>query len=632
MSRPPRRLSDDAPVPKSASRCTPPSETVKMPVRAETQKVELPPDSGSGRRHTYHMITEDDDRIGLYREGERMVRLCNFVARITRDRKILDEGDIERTFGGQVITAQGTSDWKISASDYANDSALRAELFRAAGVKLQIDAPMSEIRCAISEISQPLTESFTTHFGYTPDRTSYATQSGVITKDGFSEHPLATPKASLDSVKIARNLNLTPGAPERLQCLQAHIAEEFCRLASPEITCLLLSYAILPILWPHSQQSGRFSLWIVGQTGAGKTFLGRLLQNFYGNFPLVSEQILSWTSTANYLQAIGFYFGDALAVIDDFKGETCKRSDVIRLIQNYADGGSRGRLNADATTNTSRPFRGWLLATGECVPEQTPSALSRMIVVHLPNVPKNMAAGQRCVDLAGEYSAITADIVHTVLKNNWHTQFAVRLPQYQQRFYQDIAGQQNDMRIASNLALLQGAFDVVSTYFASSRHALPLDINGMTESLMRLRTQMVYAVHEESTVQVFLQCLSSLLHAQKVHFIEVAPNGRTCPSTAGPQSQFIGRRAKSRTGTGEVAQINSEAAISAVNCSLKAQGRPELHLSPKALLRQLVEAGMLLNPQTHLSLNAARAPSPTIQTHIEGQNLRLFCIAMSALA
>ncbi len=135
--------------------------------------------------------------------------------------------------------------------------------------------------------------------------------------------------------------------------------------------------------------------------GLSKTFAAGLAMNFFGDFP-ASEcgRMVSWNSTSNYLQSLGYFHKDCLFLIDDFKLDTTRHNEVVRLLQNYADGTGRGRLRSDATMNVARPIRGLLISTGEDFPLQNASGLARSIVIPVPNREKNLVIGRKCREMS----------------------------------------------------------------------------------------------------------------------------------------------------------------------------------------------------------------------------------------
>jgi hypothetical protein len=217
----------------------------------------------------------------------------------------------------------------------------------------------------------------------------------------------------------------------------------------------LLGATAAAVLYPFVKGAGRFALWLVGLTGSGKSFAAKLFANFFGDFPLESASFTTWSATGNFIQRQGYFFKDALYLADDYKPELVKYpQEVVRVLQAYADNTARGRLRSDATANVMRPIRGLLLCTGEDVPEHHASAVARSVIVHVPQREKNLAAGNRCKAECRNYSGVMADFIRWLLAEGQCEEFARRFEQLQGRYYSDVAGQQNDIRIASNLALL----------------------------------------------------------------------------------------------------------------------------------------------------------------------------------
>src|SRR5262249_33083277 len=148
---------------------------------------------------------------------------------------------------------------------------------------------------------------------------------------------------------------------------------------------------------------------------AGKSFVAKLFMNFFGDFPVSSGRFTTWSATPNYIQRQGYFFKDALYLVDDYKPEVVQPYQVVRVLQTYADGTARGRLKSDATANVLRPIRGLLVCTGEDVPEHNASATARSVIVQVPQQAKNVEAGTRCLDACKDYAGVTADFIRWLL-------------------------------------------------------------------------------------------------------------------------------------------------------------------------------------------------------------------------
>ena len=137
--------------------------------------------------HDYVVETEVVENIGIYYGVEQMKQLTNFVAKITNDQELVDDNDRGRLFTGEITTIRGKSKWEITAEAFSKDQELRTSLTIAGGSSLQIYCPIHELRIAISAISTPSLEAYTTQFGFSHLDT-FATPNGFITASGFETH------------------------------------------------------------------------------------------------------------------------------------------------------------------------------------------------------------------------------------------------------------------------------------------------------------------------------------------------------------------------------------------------------------------------------------------------------------
>src|SRR5262249_26604650 len=226
----------------------------------------------------------------------------------------------------------------------------------------------------------------------------------------------------------------------------------------------LLGATAASVLYPFAAGAGRFAIWLVGRTGAGKSFVAKLFMNFFGDFPVSSGRFATWSATANYVQRQGYFFKGALYLVDDYKPEVVPLNQIVRVLQTYADSAARGRLKADASANVLRPIRGLLLSTGEDVPEHHASAVGRSVIIEVPQGAKNLEAGGRCLGECRLYSRVMGDFLRWVLAEGRKGVFTRRFGELQDRYYRDVQGQQNDLRVATNLALLGAAFEQFAEY------------------------------------------------------------------------------------------------------------------------------------------------------------------------
>jgi hypothetical protein len=360
--------------------------------------------------------------------------------------------------------------------------------------------------------------------------------------------------------------------------------------------------------------------------------VAKLFMNFFGDFPVSSGRFATWSSTPNYIQRQGYFFKDAMYLVDDFKPEVIQNYNIVRIMQTYSDGTARGRLRSDATTNVSRPIRGLLVCTGEDVPEHNASSMARSLVIKVSQRPKDLIRGNRCVAECKNYSGVMADFIRWLIAKDRLKGFGDRVIELQQQFYSDVAGQQNDSRIATNLALMGAAFEQIAEYLGDVWPDWKAEAKRfIDEDLMAIRDQMLGEVKDQQGSEVFLRTLADLIRFNHVR-IEGLQNQRDAE-----HKPVVGRVAGTRrgpagaqvTGTDQGRlEICTSLALGEVNANLRQQGRPELRVTESMLLQQLREDGKLID-QSGERLNADA--EPTRRVRLGGSQARAFMISRQEL-
>jgi hypothetical protein len=117
------------------------------------------------------------------------------------------------------------------------------------------------------------------------------------------------------------------------------------------------------------------SVFVCGESGAGKTAEAVLGQQHYGSGMDALHLPASWESTANAIQVLGFHAKDALMVVDDF-APTGSASDIQhkhreadRVFRSQANKSPRNRLSSNSSLRPPKEPRGLIFATGEDVPK-----------------------------------------------------------------------------------------------------------------------------------------------------------------------------------------------------------------------------------------------------------------------
>ena len=133
-------------------------------------------------------------------------------------------------------------------------------------------------------------------------------------------------------------------------------------------------FPILATIYRAPLGSLDFVLFLVGQTGSLKTAVAAVAQQHYGPELDANHLPLSFTDTANALEAQLFVLKDVVAVVDDFSPGGTRTDvqrahrDADRVFRSAANGQGRRRMRADTTIRPVKPPRALILGTGEELP------------------------------------------------------------------------------------------------------------------------------------------------------------------------------------------------------------------------------------------------------------------------
>jgi hypothetical protein len=579
----------------------------------------------------------DPDTWGMYRDAHPEPRqLANVIVQIDRDIQIEDDFEPARRFEGEMLLYGEAHPFSINAGDFGSEAKLRSTIFESCGPKALILCKVEELQKAISTISTPERRIRTTNFGWTPERDAYLVPSGRITAAGFQpisdQDPIVV---DLSAEEKAALLDLVRLDPAEISRIKRHIVQDFLAIHDQRVTCGTLGAVAAAILAPFADGVRRFALWLHGPTGAGKSFLGQLAQNFFGRFPLgMDDQIASWTSTVNYLQRLGYFFKDAVYVIDDFKLEFVPPWQAIRLIQNYADGTARDRLRVDATANRTRPIRGFLIATGEEMPEQAASVMARSIKLPVRERSEeerstDILHGRRCLETCTSYSGVTADFIKNLLHHQRLEHFAEQVLAQRDFFHTNVGRRPNALRIAGNFALLAAAFREFAGYLGDVWPEWEMRCEQFVrEGLVGLCNDMVLAVQQERASAIFLGMLADLIHQGRVT-IEGFQS-----SHSGQSSPRIGRSPRlsgfQQSPDCRYFELSTSQCLQEVNESLRRQGKPPLRVSYRSLLTELLQDGRLVDRHGR-PLGPSNPGDPTEAIWMDGRSIRVFRIGRDTL-
>ena len=170
--------------------------------------------------------------------------------------------------------------------------------------------------------------------------------------------------ASLDRYRLVR-------AKDREELIRSvQISLDFLELAPDRITFPLYAY-----LWRVLLDIVRFSLFLVGPTGLGKTEMSALIIQHLGPEMDSSHLPESFASTANALAATAHYCRNAPLIVDDFvpKGSSGNiqraHEQVDQLLRGLGNQAGRNRCARDGSTPGGKEPGGGFICSGEDTPQ-----------------------------------------------------------------------------------------------------------------------------------------------------------------------------------------------------------------------------------------------------------------------
>lgn len=446
------------------------------------------------------------------------VRISNFIIDLEREIEVYDGYDRTRIFEGEIKGKDYTRNFKIDAGAFHNSNKFMEAIGNQGGARAQFQPKnIVKIRLASQQLSKIKQELVLKQFGWMDDDT-FLTPSVIINKNGIAIN--TETKVDLSSAENARFLDVQILKDSLFKEVSKHILEDLLTLQPAETTYPLIGHTFLAPVMRFLSDTSRYVLWLKGITGAGKSFIARLFQCFFGSF-IQDSSITSWTSTVNFIQMIGFHFKDAIFLVDDYKkGNIKNQGELTRMIQSFADGTGRGRLNSDSTTQQTRPIRGLMLCTGEDVPESEASILARMLIIDCKNRHQDFEKGSRCLKYRKYYSGVMGYYIPWFIKKGIKSSLDSLVESHVDILQKGIEGEQNYTRIARNLALNFTGFGLFCDLMLDMRIITKKQAEQMREhslkNLFSLRGRQIHAVKDEQASNIFLSTLSDLIGSGKV--------------------------------------------------------------------------------------------------------------------
>ena len=419
----------------------------------------------------------------------RKTLLANFYLKINSQLIKTDEGRVKGRLLDLTLHRGGEGCQFTLSTDEFLSGRLKSKVLEVAGPLAILYGSARDLRISAQELSgvKVPQSSVTTSVGFTAEG-NFLSRDMLITPEAIIANPDV--KVDLSEGNFSRRLGFTYPDDSMLPLLGKHILIDFLNLKSHEVMYPLMGHIALAPFTSVSKElvgKGKTALHLLGPSGGGKTFLGVLAMNFYGDF---DDRIVSWSSTANAIEAEGWHFRDSLLLLDDYKASVTNPQTVIRILQNHADGHGRGRLKSNAKISELRHIRGLLLSTGEDFVSDIESVSGRTIL--LPVEPeKNLLAGARCWQNKSIYRMFLPGLVQMVISNaDWKSIIRQFVDEKIESLAGDTRGLSNGLRIASNWALNWLGFELFLDYL----HGLDV-INEAEKAVMAAEYEQIARDH-----------------------------------------------------------------------------------------------------------------------------------------
>jgi len=345
---------------------------IKSPInsgRSQAPRPDTPPSTedrdAEADEMPHHRIGEDGIELRTGRGDNITYELiANFSARIIRQIDFVEDESLGRSFElhatlrGRAVTVH------VPAADFEKldwvKEQLGAEAWMIASPSMRREIPSIIQRESLGRIE---TERVYTSTGWIRHDAQdvFVHASGGLGSNGLLTDLRVELPTQLNKVQLVAPGANAPGQQQALEQLLAGLPQD---VAYP-----LLAAIVAPPLQVH------YSMHISGQTGSFKSEVAAIAMSFYGSEFRRQSLPESWSSTANALVKCAHHARDILMVIDDFKpshsryGRQQQQDAFDRVIRATANQSDRSRLNRSSQHQQQYHPRGFVLSTGEELPQ-----------------------------------------------------------------------------------------------------------------------------------------------------------------------------------------------------------------------------------------------------------------------
>ncbi|MBC8551792.1 MAG: hypothetical protein H8D23_19260 [Candidatus Brocadiales bacterium] len=511
-------------------------------------------------------------------------KLSNFILNLYEQVHVDDGREQYTTFKGTIINEEGRSyDMEITAEAYSSNEKLTAAIYSALGNSGTYIGDITRIRIASNKFSQKNPITIKKIFGYNDTFSKYYTPSVLITADRVTNNEEL--RINIEGEGQAEMLDMSLISDKDFEDLKKHIKDDLLTLADFETTHSAFAHTMLAPIAPFVDADDRtkYAFFMRGQSGTGKSFLMTSMQNFYGTFP---EDVVTWASTPNAIQRLGYFYKDAFFLVDDFKkANITNYSTMLQILQTYSDNTARSRLKSSGAVAGSWPIKGYIGITGEDTISGEASNIARMITIEYSGKGRDVVKGERVKRVKQLYKAFTPRYIQHILQQD-KIEISDTRQKYLREFLKYIDGQPNDVRISRNMAILMTSYDYLAHFLWNKKDA-KANIARLKKYLIGLLTDVMGKTVDEKSSTRFWEFLQEFIATDR---LQIAPDTNTF-TASNKRGAVVGYR------TGDKVYLIKNVAYGEVQKLLKQQGEPLKH-GMTSIFHDLESEGVIATAKT----------------------------------
>jgi len=361
--------------------------------------------------------------------------------------------------------------------------------------------------------------------------------------------------------------------------------------------------------------SPNFSLFLVGESGCGKSTASALALSHFGSFTANSLPA-SFNDTANYIQKKAFLLKDVPIVVDDYHPTSSiqerRRMEATAqsLSRTFGDNATRKRMNSDTSLREDTPPRCISIISGESTPNVGESGVARFFLINVEkgDVPMDdaLTAAQECARKGYLAKAMCGYIEWLLPQMDTLSDRLLERFQALRSKAQKEASKRAHNRAPGTIACLMLGYEMMLTYMTEAGELAPeladRERKAAWDTLLANSAQQAEESAEERPGRAFLRTLGEMLVA-KIAAVRDLTDGT---QASDPARGMVGWM------DNQYYYIMPEMAFTLVSEQVRKQGI-ELQLPQRSLYRQMRSDGFITPPptsKTYSYLKRVRSDKP----------------------